>query len=200
MWRKSDLHSVCGPEKAQKPEDARIIILSGAEEKWDEALERREGAFQESGALECKACSGSDTFRGTQRPSALLAVSALPAWARKASRRSQSPLSGSSPPTVRMQEMFSRFEWPVANHWKGNSRNAVWLPGVNRANAHVGGGQGKMALFTGGDDMPGPKVKVSLGWSSDKRRKHGCSHTAMKGSLVSLEATRLKGIFSQQNR
>ena len=57
----------------------------------------------------------------------------------------------------------------------------------------VGGGRGKTALSTGDDDMPGPAVTVSLRWHSDKCRKHGCSHTAVGGSLVSLEATRLAG-------
>ena len=64
---------------------------------------------------------------GTQKPSALLAVSALPAWTRQASRLGQLPLWVL--PADRRQERFSRLRWPIASHWKGNSRNVVWLPG-----------------------------------------------------------------------
>ena len=59
----------------------------------------------------------------------------------------------------------------------------------------MGGGWDKRALFTGDSDMSGPRVKLS---HSGRHRKHDCPHTAVKGSLASLEETRLRGMFSQQ--
>lgn len=117
-----------GLERAQRPEDTPMVILSDAEKKWDEALEKRQRAFQESTALECKACSGSESTGGHkslqyfwQWVHSLLEQDKHLGWV--------SCLSGSSLLTVRRQERFSRLRWPIANHWKGNNRNVVWLPG-----------------------------------------------------------------------
>lgn len=60
----------------------------------------------------------------------------------------------------------------------------------------MGGRWDKRALFTGDSDMSGPKVKLR---HSGRHRKHDRPHTAVKGSLVSLEGTRLKGMLSQQD-
>ena len=59
----------------------------------------------------------------------------------------------------------------------------------------MGGRWDERALFTEDSDMSGPKVKLR---HSGRQRKHDHPHTAVKGLLVSLEETRLKGMLSQQ--
>lgn len=72
----------------------------------------------------------------------------------------------------------------------------TWSGCLVRKEKSIGGWQmGWEGSVHWDSDMSGPKVKLR---HSGRRGKHDRPHTAVKGSLVSLGETRLKGMLSQQ--